>query len=164
MSNSSHFRRTFQRPHCAALSAVLAICIGWTLALAHAAQQSPGSSWAVMTELDGHDSTRVSSDAELRVGDPAPTPVADVAAAQASLRVPQARVRYTPNQHPLAWSAFAGPRLAFALLQRQVRARAESTSGDGAESAPHRVIARRWPLPRSSCSDSDPDADVARRA
>ena len=156
------FRRVLQRPHCSALSALLAICIGWSLALTHAAQQS-----SAQIERDNQDSTRVRFDAELRMGEPAEAPVADVAEANASLRALPVRARYTPQQHPFASSGngnASAALLAALSLQLGLRARAPSESGDGVESTPHRVIARRWPLPRSSCSDSDPDADAARRS
>lgn len=142
-------------------AALFALCIGWTLALAHAAQVSEGQ----------NEDARERVAAELRVGAPAPAPVADVADARASLRTLHTRVRYAPNQHPFAAKTpHAAARHALTLPQPWAwdwawawDRDARETSGEGAESASQTVIARRWPLPRSNCSDSDPDADAARR-
>lgn len=161
MPSFSSLRRYIKRaprPSRGAAAALFALCVGWTLAFAHTAQLSPGA---------GHsqNSTRVRIAAELRVGAPAPAPVADVVDGQASLRALHARVRYAPNQHPLASrNPYASARHDFTLrLPLSVRPRASEASGEGAEAASHLVIARRWPLPRSNC-DSDPDADAARQS
>lgn len=167
-SNSrSPFRSAPVRGTWSSLLALLAVSIGWSLALANAAQLSSAQLCPIQLERD---SACVRVDAELRVGKPAPTPVADVVPTQASLRALQLRARYAPPSFPQADSPSAAWLAAFALLPFRLRGRAQSTPANGAHgangagSAPHRAIARSWPLPRSSCSDSDPDADAARRS
>jgi hypothetical protein len=135
-----------------ALSVLLAFCLGWTLALMHASEQSRRDS-------ERERSTPIG--AQLNLGEPAPRPVADVSTAQAKLSaLLQVRAR-SAQQQPVAAPAW----LAALLLPLRLRSLSQLSAVKVQRSkAPRRVVMYSWPLPRSSCSHTDDDVDEQRRS
>jgi hypothetical protein len=127
------------------LRAWLALSLGWLLL--------PGlQSAAHGVEQSVERMQRVRIDAELRAGEKAPAPVADVASAQGSLRALHARIRTGANQ-PFA----APPWLVALLLPSRQRSHARLAISEPVSDPVQPSIAWHWPLPRSSChADDDP--------
>jgi hypothetical protein len=130
----------------ALLRALLALSLGWLLLpVIEPAAQGRGEEQGVQTE------------AELRVGEQAPAPVADIASARASLRALNARIRTGADQ-PLADPQW----LSALLVPAHQRGLAQHADLAPTQDSLDRVAARHWPLPRSSChADDEPSAAAA---
>jgi hypothetical protein len=141
MQASTLSRSTKLGAFTARLSAGLGLLL--VLALGHTLRPSSTQS----------EQARVHVKAELRVGDERPASVADITAAQASLRALNARLRSTPHQSLAAPTWFSS-----CTFSPRLRSLGQDFATNTADRAPRRAVVCSWPLPRSICQDSADDA------
>ena len=122
----------------ALLRALLALSVGWLLLPALAPVTADARPESVLIE------------AELRVGEQQPAPIAEVSTTQASLRALNARIRSDSQRLPATPSNPAA-----LLLPIRVRELAPPSSIDQTRGQHRRATPRHWPLPRSSCQAED---------
>lgn len=126
----------------ALLRALLALSLGWLLLPALAPVSADATSDSVLVE------------AELRVGEQQPAPVAEVSTTKASLRALNARIRSGSERLPATAST-----LAALLVPQHQRELAPPSNTDQTRGQNRRAAPRHWPLPRSSChADDEPSS------
>lgn len=124
------------------LRALLALSVGWLLLPALAPVSADATPDSVLIE------------AELRVGEQPPAPVAEVSTTKASLRALNARIRSGAQQLPATPST-----LAALLLPQHLRESTQPSSTDPTQGQTRRATRCHWPLPRSSChADDEPSS------
>jgi|GEM_PF-6436194 len=127
----------------ALLRVLLALSLGWLLLPALAPVSADTKPDSILVE------------AELRVGEQPPAPIAEVSTTKASLRALNARIRSGAQQLPATPST-----LAALLLPQRFRDLAQPSSTNRTLGEAPRVTRRHWPLPRSSCHADDEPSSI----